>query len=266
MDKDKEKEPNLNELRKQMEDSVLSKISNIIDASADEIKADIANSGRDKLLSVDHLFEAQKLEVLESVKEISKELNRLDNSIIIFNSNKNRFLKKDEIQQMDKEINAFSEKLVHIDLNNEELPKQDQSFQESFGLSNFVPYCFYVVAYNLINEKQYSDSADLFLLLTMLNPYVKDYWMGLGISEQENTKYDVAINSFAMCSMLDKTDPMPHVSSAQCYLNVNDRDSAERELSEANAIVGTLEHPEEWNAILDQLQSSIDNVKTKINS
>lgn len=99
----------------------------------------------------------------------------------------------------------------------EKLPVFD-TMQEQLGLSDSCLHLIYDRARTLLEEAHQTEEAlSLFILLTHLNPYIFEHWLGRGLCWQKKTQYFEALHSFAMASLLNIDHPLPHLYSSQCY-------------------------------------------------
>lgn len=97
----------------------------------------------------------------------------------------------------------------------------------------------YFTACQLFQEKKYADSAKLFTLLTTLNPHANNYWLGLGLSQQNNLQYETALMAFDMALWADSNDPRPYLYAADCYLCLNGKQLALQHLDKAIKLAST---------------------------
>jgi type III secretion system low calcium response chaperone LcrH/SycD len=100
--------------------------------------------------------------------------------------------------------------------------KEGKTFQEIIGYSQEAMEKFYTSAHQLFLKEEYQKSADAFVFLTTLNPYVHNYWLGLGMSEQLNENYQGALLAYAMAILTDIENPITHYHSGNCYHALND--------------------------------------------
>lgn len=103
---------------------------------------------------------------------------------------------------------------------------EGKTFQEILGYTPEKMESFYESAYNLFKMQEYEKAADAFIFLTTLNPYVHNYWLGLGMSEQLNDSFQSGLLAYAMAILTDMQNPLPHYHSAKCYLGIDDKVSA----------------------------------------
>src|SRR4051794_20353500 len=78
-----------------------------------------------------------------------------------------------------------------------------KKMQELLGISDVTLNRYYSVAKDLLHEKNWADAKDVFNFLTLLNPFMFQFWIGLGISEIEQGKYLEALAAFTMSETID---------------------------------------------------------------
>ncbi len=98
--------------------------------------------------------------------------------------------------------------------------------QEVLELSNATMAKFYKAAYTLFENKRYEAAADAFLFLATLNPYIHDYWLGLGMATQMLHDFEAAIDAYELASFCDESSPIPFFYLAKCLFAIHDRESA----------------------------------------
>lgn len=99
---------------------------------------------------------------------------------------------------------------------------EGKTLQEIFGYDDATMVKFYLCAKNLFERQEWKKSADAFLFLTSLNPYISSYWLGLGMSEQLRGKFQGALLAYAMAILTDVENPLPHYQSAKCYQSMGE--------------------------------------------
>ncbi len=113
------------------------------------------------------------------------------------------------------------EKLRDPDLLRKKI-SEGKVLQEIIGYSPATMEKFYYVAYKLFQHQQYQEAADAFIFLTTLNPYVFNYWLGLGMCEQLLKREEAALIAYATATLINVEHPVPHYHSASCYHALND--------------------------------------------
>jgi type III secretion system low calcium response chaperone LcrH/SycD len=84
----------------------------------------------------------------------------------------------------------------------------------------------YKLGYDLYSNGRYVDAENAFFILSMMDTYNRTYWIALGGARQMQKKYDEASKAYAMASVLDHADPIPHLRSAECYIALGDTSKA----------------------------------------
>lgn len=98
--------------------------------------------------------------------------------------------------------------------------------KDALGLNDAMIEGIYGQAYRLYNTGKYDDASQLFRLLIMLNPTESKYVMGLAASFHMMKEYQNAANTYAICSVIDPNDPIPHFHASDCYYKMGDKMSA----------------------------------------
>ncbi|MFT4554144.1 MAG: tetratricopeptide (TPR) repeat protein [Chlamydiales bacterium] len=96
------------------------------------------------------------------------------------------------------------------------LEQDDRTLEEILGIGREIMDIYYECSREILGQKLYEHSGNAFLFMTMLNPYVYDYWMGLALSEHLSGKYDVAIRAYSMAALTNMDHPAPHFFVGQC--------------------------------------------------
>lgn len=104
--------------------------------------------------------------------------------------------------------------------------KQGKPHHEILGLSNETMKKFHQIALNLLSNKSYEEAFNVFLLLTVLNPYQSDFWLGLGEASQKLLDFDMAIDAFEMAAISHLENPIPYFYLAKCFFSLHDRENA----------------------------------------
>lgn len=191
---------------------------------------------KNALMPPEQLFNAKKNEMKKALKEANKQLDRFKEAVHLFNEHKEEFLSAEEKKHFDREMEEFQERFVNFNPDKSLLEKS-HSIKEILGISDFVLYCYYLVGYNLFQKGHFQQASPLFFFIAVLNPLVKDYWLSLGIAEQENKQYEQAIYALRTASLLDKTDPRASLLSAQNFIALKDIANAKAQLSSAKEII-----------------------------
>ena len=104
--------------------------------------------------------------------------------------------------------------------------EEGKPLQELFGFTNEVTAEFYEAAKNILEQKRFEDAINAFVFLTTINPYMSDFWVGLGMAHQQNNQHDEALFSYSVAFNLDGRQIFPYVLAAQCCMEVKDFERA----------------------------------------
>lgn len=112
------------------------------------------------------------------------------------------------------------------------------TYQQKLGISNEVLADYYKVAAQLLEEKNWKDATDAFLFLTFLNPSFYEFWMGIGIAQQSQQKYDKALIAYIMAEAIEPKSPLPSANLFQCHLALGEQERAELDWHQAIDLCG----------------------------
>lgn len=216
----------------------------------DKIKLELSKDN--KLLSPDLLFKRE----LDKSKEILKEYYneyalKIEKGFEAINQHKEKVLEKELFDRFQEELKKSSENIITLIKSKFE----DRSPFELIKSSDLTMNCFQKIAYALFNIKEFEKAANIYFILTILNPQNKDYWTSLGMAEKMNGQFGEAIGAFSMVIILDSADPLPHLSLADLYINMNEKKMAEFELNEAEKLIK--------NGDFNQLKTVVTGLRVK---
>lgn len=104
--------------------------------------------------------------------------------------------------------------------------EEGKTLQELFGFSNEATAEFYGAAKNILEQQRYEDAISAFFFLTGINPYISDFWSGLGMAQQKNNEHEAALESYQMACELKEKEIFPYALAAQCCMEMKDFDKA----------------------------------------
>jgi type III secretion system low calcium response chaperone LcrH/SycD len=243
----------------EIENVVLLEIGELMTESAEKLEEEW--DSQNKLISPQAQQERKKLELMNSIHSIKKDCMRLDAAFEIFERNKHRFLLPEEVQNVFNDIQTVGLHLDREALLASSHHLKGKTLQEIFGISDLVLFCFYKVGHALYAEKAYRDAAQVFFFLTILSPFVKDYWLALGMAEKLSDDYEQALYAFAMASLMNINDPEPHLHATECYILLKNVPLAVAELEMAKKFIPHHENPEKWKVHLETIQRELGHIK-----
>lgn len=114
--------------------------------------------------------------------------------------------------------------------------------QHALQIDNRVMMLFYDIGLNLKDEKQFDDSEAVFFFLTMINPYVSGFWLVKGSINENQQKWNDAIQSYQSAQKLEPASELPYLGLLRSYEAIKDKDGyhATLELIKSNPTVNKL--------------------------
>jgi len=129
---------------------------------------------------------------------------------------------------------------------------KSETLQRAFAVSDQEMESLYEEAYAFYEQNKFVQAADLFRWLVLLNPYVERSWMGLAACQQLLKLYENALKAYAIATLLDKNDPLPHFHAFECYVALNDHVEALKALDAAYQCAK--KHQPQYNALLEKIE------------
>lgn len=164
-----------------------------------------------------------------SKNELKKQSENIDKAILLMQQ---RLLKASEL--LHKKFH-FKENIGKIKELAEQIEKEprlntnpNQTLQEVMGFENQLLEDFYQFASDLFYNKKISDASDVFYYLTTLNPYVPTFWQALATTEEVQKRFESAMSSYAMMTLLDASDFTPALNVANCLIKLNQQQEAKK--------------------------------------
>jgi len=101
----------------------------------------------------------------------------------------------------------------------------------------------YSMGHHLYQTAEYGEASKIFQRLVVSKPLNKEYWFAYAGALQMKKDYEEALTGWAMASIIDADDPMPHFHAAECLFSLKVPTEGERALSEVEERLGEEEHP-----------------------
>jgi len=94
-------------------------------------------------------------------------------------------------------------------------------------------HLLYELGFNLYQVGDYKKGEEIFKRLVIACPLEKNHWRGLGSCLQMQQKYEEALVSWSMCTIVDPQNPLPHFHAAECLFSLDQLDDALQALKAA---------------------------------
>lgn len=126
-----------------------------------------------------------------------------------------------------------------------------KTIQAIAGMSDSSLEKLYQAAKYVFDQKRFSEAADAFGFLTMLNASKFAFWLGLGNSEFNLKNYKQALFAYAFVCRVNPEDYFCHIFSCRCYEALGDIENAINALELALYVVGDTPEKKELKSVLE---------------
>lgn len=134
--------------------------------------------------------------------------------------------------------------------------EEGKPLQELFGFSNEATAEFYEVANQLLEDDRYEDAVKAFVFLTTINPYISEFWSGLGLAKQKCNLFDEALFAFSVAFRLEERDILPYLLAVHCCVDAKELDRALEIIDEAEAYAEEHHGEEEMDQFKQDAQAA----------
>lgn len=114
----------------------------------------------------------------------------------------------------------------------------------------------YTTAYSLYEQGDYNAAANLFTYLVLNAPFCDRSWRGLAATRQMQHDYQGSLHAWALTSILQEKDPLPHFHAAECYLSIGDNEEALNALNAAETLLSLSQDNSELKNKIDLLKKT----------
>jgi tetratricopeptide (TPR) repeat protein len=128
-----------------------------------------------------------------------------------------------------------------------------QTIKNICSFSKDTQLLFYEIAVYFHEQAFYEKAINAFTFLTMMNPRVQSFWIGLALAYEKNLNFDKAIQSFESAIKSDPSDFTPYYGLIRCYEQSKDYKKIDE----------LLEGAKNNDAIKDQVAEVIEYLKAK---
>ena len=142
----------------------------------------------------------------------------------------------------------------------EELEEGKVSLQEICEIRDEVLLWIYHIGHQHFIARRYEESLSLFFLLTLLNSFVCDYWLALGLTQKECRQEEEALYSLTIASQLRPEDPSILLHIAELSHAMGHVEQSRQELQKAGDLLKQGGDPAQREAFL-HAQQQIEQTK-----
>ena len=136
----------------------------------------------------------------------------------------------------------------------EKVEQAPDTLQQVLNLSEKTMEAMYQSGLRYFEGKQWQAAKDVFWVLAILSPLRPNLWIALGLMDQQEGKFEEALEHFAKAMLLSDNDLLPYFYVAECYLSNNQKYLAESTLRAALEI-----HPTEASDTFLQQKQKMQN-------
>lgn len=176
----------------------------------------------------------------------------------VFDPEKNPFLKslQDIADDKQTEIESGAENLVkNVTEHGKVLPK------DALNISDKTLEQLYAHGYNLYNLGKYEDAKKMFGSLIMANVTEPRYLFGLAACDHMLKNFDTAASQYVKCSMLDVKSPIPFYHASDCFLELEDIQSA---MITLHMTVKRCGEKSEFSTMKERASMTLENLKKQV--
>lgn len=165
------------------------------------------------------LWKDQKRKELMDLFSGQKEMDRINAAIEIFRAEFQANFSVVEREKFQKEWDQGIERIQHLLEEDPQAPVAPlTSLRELMNLSESTLERLYSIGVKYYKSQDFTKAADLFFLLTQIDPHRYNIWISLGLSEMKAGQFEPALYAFALAILTKKELPYPYLYSAECCL------------------------------------------------
>lgn len=125
----------------------------------------------------------------------------------------------------------------------EKLPAPEEgtlppTLQHVMGISEETMATLYDVGFRCYKAKEFIKAADVFFFMTMVDYLRHNVWISLGLSEQQNGHFELALTAYSMAILTNADNPIGYLQSAECSLALHNAEEAGQYLDLAKEAIG----------------------------
>lgn len=126
------------------------------------------------------------------------------------------------------------------------------TLQSLMGLTEETLSKMYEIGIRRYKAKDFIQSADVFFFMTLIDYLRHNIWISLGLSEQQNGHFELALAAYSMAVMTKSDNPVAYLQSAECSLSLLNAIEASQYLELAKEVIEKVQEKARQR-FLDQL-------------
>lgn len=126
------------------------------------------------------------------------------------------------LAELRKKMGADASKVSDEDLNlfaefGDQLSQGKIFLKEALKIPKSQLDMFYAMAYDFYQRNKYEKAETFFSLLVLIDPLEEKYWEGLGGTEKQLKKFDLAITAYGMLTQIKPKQAIHYLDLAECF-------------------------------------------------
>lgn len=132
--------------------------------------------------------------------------------------------------------------------------------QDVFGLTTEDISKMFDIAISFMHQHRFDEAIQAFTFLTKVNPYISDFWMGLGAAHQSQGSFKEALSAFLAAQTMDPIRIDPYAFAIEVCLEMGDLAQAYSLLEQGRMYVKKHSREAEAKHLLEALRSLRDRI------
>lgn len=162
---------------------------------------------------------------------------RLDSAQNVILEDLKSHLSKVEFEKFQENWKQGLDKILSDTLQPQAAGTLPPTLQSLMGITEETLSKLYDVGVRCYKSKDFVKAADVFFFITLIDYLRHNVWISLGLSEQQNLHWDLALAAFGMAVMTNADDPVSYLQSAECSLALQNSVEAKQYLDLAEASI-----------------------------
>lgn len=145
--------------------------------------------------------------------------------------------------------------------------EKNKTLQDILGFSREKLGSLFDQAIALLQTSRFDEAIQGFSFLSRVNPYVSDFWVGLGLAREGNGDYKAALEDFYMAITMDPSRLESYLYAAECCLELGKISQAETVVHSARAFLKRhprIEEAQYFSHEISRLEESVRGKKVVV--
>lgn len=192
-------------------------------------------------------------QILETLK-LSDFSKNMDKAVEIIMDRLPKIISKEEWERIVGEFSHIEQSFQQNSVSQEE--GVDITNQQLMGISDETLNSIYTVGSALVDEKAFNDASPIFQALCFFDPWVGEYWLGLGICLFNLNEYYQALEILSMAQILQPDKAAAFVYSAFCNFKMNQFEQLSEDIKKIEEIFSqSVDEKMQWEEMFEFLKS-----------